>query len=120
MEHQGQRDSERGHHHERIGRDEEVRGLEGKEVGPPWGGHSSHRDRENEISDAKEAPRVDRSASSIRVQRQQRGHNDGHDSGRNIPNPGGQGELPRESSVGHQHEEYAASDAIDLGRHEPR
>src|SRR5260370_1471468 len=48
MEHQGQRDGEGGHHHQRPGRDEEVRRVEGQEMRQPRRSHCPHRNRRSE------------------------------------------------------------------------
>jgi hypothetical protein len=67
---------------------------------PSWRGHCPHRDRDDEIGDAKQGPGVGGRASINRLPCQQGGHDNGKAAGRKVANPCGQGELPGQASSG--------------------
>ena len=94
--------------------DEEVRRLQSKEMRPPRRGHCPHRNRHDKVGDSKNAPSVNRSAGASRLSGQQRSHNDGEEPSRDVANPCGRRQLPRQAPVRPKHEEDAAGDAIDL------
>ena len=120
MEHQSQRDGEGWHHYQRIRRDEDVRRIVGQKMRNSRRGQRTHRNRYDEVGDAKQAPGIDCSASARRLLRQQDCNRHCNDAGHNVTNPSGQCKLPRHASISPKHEKEAASNTINLSRHDPR
>ena len=98
---------------------QEVRRIEGQEVGSSRGRHCPHGHRHDEVGDAKKAPAISRPQGAWRLLRQQPRYDDGKAASHDVANPCRQRKLPGQASVRPKHEEDATLDAKHLGRHDP-